>query len=588
MARRFRKLKGTIANLRIHNKLMIGFAVLIILPLFSLTALIVVRTGDLIRKETKENMEFAAYQTATNVDLFLGNIKDLVFSLQSDEMIQTLLTEIEVKGRLDTFETVSYRRSLTNALFRSTFTDEVEYVRVTANQGLFAQLDKADFMESSTNFDITKMNQGLGGVVWFDYHPSTDTVLLAAVINSILTQKPLGYVVMHMRQPPLRNLFSQTVFQENGDLYIIDRNNRIISYNKAITSASIPERYATQMDQDAKQGFYEQDGHFVVYHRLENAPWYVVARASTHEIEQPLAKLYTTIIIVVLLIAGTSMFLAILFSRTISSPIRRLTRVMKRFSEGDLDIRSDMHSTNEVGQLSASFNDMVQNINILIQKNLSETLSKQQAELKSLRMQVNPHFIYNTLETINWMARSKEVPDIGEVAKSLGDLLRKTISGSDFITIESEMGAVRNYMTIQQYRYGDMLHATMEVAPEIHPLLIPKMILQPIIENAIMHGMENAASGLEIWIAGRLEAGDIMISIRDNGVGIENDRLQQIMNEEYDFDEDQHTHIGIRNVDTRLKMHYGEKYGLHIVSEPGVGTEVILRLPGQTQPPENS
>ena len=191
--------------------------------------------------------------------------------------------------------------------------------------------------------------------MWFDYHKSTDTVLLAAVINSILTQKPLGYVVMHMRQPPLRNLFSQTVFKENGDLFIIDRNNRIISYNKTIASASIPERYTAQMDRDAQQGFYEQDGHFIVYHRLENAPWYVVARASTQEIERPLDNLYTTIIVVVLFIAATSMFLAILFSRTISSPIRKLTRVMKRFSEGDLDIQSEMHSTNEIGQLSASF-----------------------------------------------------------------------------------------------------------------------------------------------------------------------------------------------------------------------------------------
>jgi len=257
--------------------------------------------------------------------------------------------------------------------------------------------------------------------------------------------------------------------------------------------------------------------------------------------------------------------------------------------------------------LSEHFNKMVLQVQKLIQEVYQEQYLKQKAELKSLRAQINPHFLYNTLESINWMARIRNVPEIGDMVKALGDLMRASISGDDFVTLHDEVTNITNYLKIQKFRYGDRLEVSIGISPETGKIIVPKLILQPIVENSIVHGLEEKLEDGHIEISSTLENGDVIIIIRDDGVGMEKekaDHLNRLFSEyqpgpavsaasakvdirkDIGSRDDMHTHIGLINVDRRIKMYYGAGYGLSVSSVKGEGTCVRAVLPARTSAPE--
>jgi len=218
---------------------------------------------------------------------------------------------------------------------------------------------------------------------------------------------------------------------------------------------------------------------------------------------------------------------------------------------------------------------MAENINQLIGTVYQEQLMKREAELKSLRMQINPHFLYNTLETINWMARTGGNVDVGIMAKSLGDLMRATIDGRDTVRLCEEIASLNHYLLIQKYRYGDKFDVVLEIPKNTAKLYVPKLILQPLVENAIYHGVEPAFSHGEIRVDASLELAGLCIVVSDTGVGMGNEMIDQIMH----GNDDGESSIGLRNVIKRIRTLYGEPYGLTITSEIGEGTAIRILLP---------
>src|SRR5690606_4767800 len=223
-----------------------------------------------------------------------------------------------------------------------------------------------------------------------------------------------------------------------------------------------------------------------------------------------------------------SLLLSLRISDSISRPLRNLSEMMRKVGKGNFDVSIPSYSNDEVGVLSEHFNKMVSQVQKLIQEVYQEQYLKQKAELKSLRAQINPHFLYNTLESINWMARIRNVPEIGDMVKALGDLMRASISGDDFITLNDAITNITNYLKIQTFRYGDRLGVCIDISPDIGRIVVPKLILQPIVENSIVHGLEEKLEDGHIDISGMLENGDVVISIRDDGVGMEKEKEEHL------------------------------------------------------------
>ena len=232
----------------------------------------------------------------------------------------------------------------------------------------------------------------------------------------------------------------------------------------------------------------------------------------------------------------------------------------------------------EIGILEDSFNIMRNNIKMLMQDNTDKERKKRDAELKSLQAQISPHFLFNTLNAVRWAALNNNTKKAADMVLALSNLLRMTVvKGDELITVEQELENLKNYSAIFQMRHAIEFELISNMDEEIKKYRIPKLLLQPLVENAIIHGFEGITSGGVIEISGVREEGCILICVKDNGIGMDTEALP----EEEDKTRPRFSGIGINNVDERIKLYYGEKFGLRISGRKGEGTTAEIRLPLQ-------
>ncbi|WP_207659277.1 cache domain-containing sensor histidine kinase [Anaerobacterium chartisolvens] len=548
--------------------------------------------GDVVERETRNYVEDILLQTGKNIEMSLKNISDIVFYLQINSVLQTSITH--AKDNEEGLKEIQTRENIQNTIYHSVlYNDEIEAVELISDSGKVFEINKTLEEHFLNRTGKKEIYEAKGSKLWVATDPETRTFAISAAVNSLRTQKPLGYINFYVKESYINNIFSQMEFLNSGEMFIMNRDGIIISHNdKSLLNTKIKQEYTKEIFNGNNRGFFSRkinnEESYVAYLYLEEQSWYIVSIIPAIKYSQTLLLVRFAIIIIGLCVVIIAIFAAIFITNRISRPIKKLKVAMKQFGEGDMSVNCSVESQDEIGQLSRDFNKMVQNINELIRRVYDETLLKQQAELKSLRMQINPHFFYNTLETINWMARINGVTEIGVVAKAMGELMRLTIGGSDFIKICDELKSVSNYISIQKYRYDDKLSVSMDIDEELYELYIPKLILQPIIENSIVHGILNKASGGHIEIRGSLISDIVEFTVSDDGAGIHPDRMKEILENNFATLEDEHTHVGVNNVDRRLKIYYGEKYGVQIESKLGIGTKVTIRFPGLKFSPDDN
>ena len=265
---------------------------------------------------------------------------------------------------------------------------------------------------------------------------------------------------------------------------------------------------------------------------------------------------------------------------SITRPIRKLSEVTDQVAKGDLTVRSDVRSGAEVSVLSDSLNTMIDKIDELLEQVKKEQIRLRKAEFELLQSQINPHFLYNTLDAIVWLAEAGEQKKVVSMVGSLSDFFRTSLNqGKDIITIKEELQHSRSYLEIQQMRYQDILNYEIYVPEELHRYLIPKITIQPLVENALYHGIKNKRGPGRIVISGRKEEDFLILQIEDNGIGMRKERLDQVkegMNQKIPTEKDIY---GLYNVNERIRLNFGEKYGLSIESTYGEGTVVSIILP---------
>lgn len=275
-------------------------------------------------------------------------------------------------------------------------------------------------------------------------------------------------------------------------------------------------------------------------------------------------------------------------SRTVTRPILYLQNLTERVAGGDLEVRSELETGAEVKKLSDSLNMMIEQISTLIERNRLKQIRLREAELEVLQTQINPHFLYNTLDTIVWLAEAGKQQEVVQMVENLSDFFRATLNnGNDVTLVENESIHVESYLKIQQVRYQDILSYQISLPEEIRKYRIPKITLQPLVENALYHGIKNKRGQGMIEIGGREEEERIVLFVRDNGMGMTAERLKQIRNALLPEAKRGSDSYGLYNVNERLRLKFGMAYHLHIESKYGEGTIVEVYLP-KTVPEEIS
>ncbi len=361
---------------------------------------------------------------------------------------------------------------------------------------------------------------------------------------------------------------------------IVDQNGDIISTNKNVSHTWLDE-IEDRFDQGIRKFelHWDHKDYYVCGQYNGVTGWKTFSIVSLNDFFPQAKELQRAVFTMVVGAVLLAAILILLISYTFTRPIAKLTAAMKEVEEGNFNIRVVHHSRDEMGRLTDSFNFMTGKINHLVKEVYQEKLAQKNAELEALQAQINPHFLYNTLDSINWMLIEIGAMDLSDVIVSLGDILKYSIHGSDvLVPLEEEIRYIESYLCIQKNRLEERLTATIQVQEEARACMVPKLILQPVVENAILHGVEPQKAGGEIRVEARLTGGDLLVTVSDCGEGMDEeelDRCRSVISAE-DPGTDS---IGMRNVNRRIRLHYGEEYGLSVESRKHQGTVITLRMP---------
>ena len=287
----------------------------------------------------------------------------------------------------------------------------------------------------------------------------------------------------------------------------------------------------------------------------------------------------------ILIVLGVSVLFTLLLrhsariSRSIAEPIENLNNRVQEIGGGDLSVKEPVESqVYEVSALSEGVEQMVEKMGNLMKESTDRQESLRQAELALLQAQINPHFLYNTLDTIIWLIEAGKTEEAEEMVTDLSSFFRHSLSnGEDVVTLDDEEKQVRSYLQIQQFRYKDIMDYSIDIDPAIKATRLPKLTIQPLVENALYHGVKLKRAKGFITVNGKADGDDIVITVSDTGAGMTKERLEELR---AGLTNRERVGFGLSTVDERLKLFFGEKYGLSIESTEGEGTDVTVRIPG--------
>ncbi|OAS20476.1 sensor histidine kinase [Paenibacillus oryzisoli] len=310
--------------------------------------------------------------------------------------------------------------------------------------------------------------------------------------------------------------------------------------------------------------------------------WTILTIIPEHELFRQINQAGKVTMFITLLAVVGSFFFLFIISRQIVNPIKALINTIKKFEKGNFGVKVQDNRGDEIGALGASFNRMTDRIQELIQEVYVDKLHKKELQLQSLQNQINPHFLYNTIESIRMMAEINHDDEASRMAVALGGILRYGISDPlSKVQLREEIHYLKEYALLQQVRYDDLFQIVIDVEEEIEEVPIPKMVLQPLVENSINHGLKYTPHGGLITVSVRKLGNDVLCEVTDNGCGISADKLKQMMDDLNGMN-DAHGSIGLKNVHQRIGLHYGVGYGLQIRSVEQVQTTVFFQIPTET------
>ena len=379
---------------------------------------------------------------------------------------------------------------------------------------------------------------------------------------------------------------SSLLWQMGGRYYSINSN--------ILTEEPLSDIPADRLDVDMLDDSTEvysiaagHDAQLVVRYPIGVHDLYLIEIIPNGPLQRQIPYLSDSLVISLLAILVLGLLLAFLLHRMITPPITALQNRITKISSGDFSFDPAIEWNNELGDIGRGINSMSASVTALMDHRLEDEKQKQDLEYRMLQNQINPHFIYNTLNSIKWMATIQHAPGIAEMVTALSRLLKSVSKSNErLVPLYEEFALLNDYFTIQQYRYGGTITLDVSYIEDEklnHSCLIPRFTLQPLVENAIFHGIEPKGSAGEVTLRVERDTanGDVLIRLTDDGIGMTAEQAAKALQEPGPEEAAaKYRHVGMWNVHKRLQYSFGEAYGLSIESEPGVGTTVTVRLPG--------
>jgi len=383
----------------------------------------------------------------------------------------------------------------------------------------------------------------------------------------------LGYIVISMVEEHFDLLF-EDLYLSTNDVLLLDALWHTVYHTQPSQADAIATALRTQL---LEGKFLTGTGGEYYFHTASHE-----RTGFTLILQQP--KTFTSPVIqTIYTVSGLMSFLCLLLclwcawvlSHHLSEPVKQLDAAMAQVEQGNYDIHMTTDREDELGRLTTRFNHMTDEYRANLLRSIQRQKELNDTQLRMMQAQLNPHFLYNTLDSMKWLGVTHQVPQVATLATDLATILRAGISGSEFITLDDELELIDRYLDIQSIRFEDRFTCEIDIAEHFRNCLVPKLLLQPLVENAIIHGIATQEDGyIKLWA--EEQDGDLILSVSDNGCGIPQDMLARLNSSQKQMPDG---HLGLFNVSTIIRLHFGARYGLSAQSQPGEGSCVQLRLP---------
>lgn len=580
----------------IKTRLMILFIITSIIPIIVVEFFSFVN----ISRTLRENMQIMSHsnlgQLDNNLNLGLESYEDLLYQIYTDDDMVKWVGNLD--NDIDEAVTVNQMRRLFSALLYSK-----EYIRaisVITPKGevvTYEQMTPATYRSSwLEGFEMGQ--EGLYRDVIKDYdmhvYPTeygtnfaNKDYYLLHIAHRIIDYKNLdkecGIAILSIDEELLQSICNRSERDGKVFNFIVDGNGRIITFGDE------PYRIGDVVTDVNKGDAVKGEDYELYYKKATGLPssafgiyilhddeldWDIVNVADMSSLSASLTRQLFLMLIVGIAVIAIVLFLSTKMSKDLIRSVRQIVKGMEQTQDGDLSVRiyKDTHMPLEIESIADGFNDTLEKLNEAITR-------QQEAQIVALEAQINPHFLYNTLDTINWMAIDRDEYDISNAISSLATILRYAIVNSNAeVSIREESEWIKKYIYLQQYRVKNRFSCSINVAPDTMDAGIHKLLLQPFVENAIVHGFEKDIQDAELVINIEKKDENVEIRIEDNGAGMEDELMEKINNGIYE-DTGSKSSIGLKNAATRLKMYYGKVGSLRIERAKPEGTRVIIRIP---------
>lgn len=389
----------------------------------------------------------------------------------------------------------------------------------------------------------------------------------------------IGYLMVNIEERTIFYQYLDGLYEhQSSKAMILNKNHEIISSKYAEEMGSIYQN--SDLEREKKNGVHNSNDKLVisVSYKAVFSGYHFLVTTQKNEILSDLNQLRYFLGALLALFLGASLIPAYVITRKMYKPLNNLTRTMGHISDGELDERVRVTTKDEIGELSQNFNHMLDHINQLIRQLLKEEMLKKDAELEALQYQITPHFMYNTLNSIKYAALIKGEEEIGNMIGDFVELLQASINKKGtFITVSDELHILEHYIRLQEIRYEGKFAANYRISPEARGCFVPRLILQPLVENALLHGLDMKNGDSSIRILGEVRSETLYLSVEDNGRGMSQDQIEKILTNKAKKTNGL-SGIGVANVRERLELYYGEKGGISYESG-SQGTKVSIWLP---------
>lgn len=571
-------------NIKIRERLIIvNISIVLLITVISVPAFFYVARAydEMLNDASSKYLEQSTYR----LDDEIRKLETYSYNLLADKDTQRVMYNIKTAPTTYAqnkqiellFESISFYTAADYNISCSYFID-------TKGEYFFDGINPISIDENVLRLITEKSNEAKGEFVILDNTAERGYIYGARLVRQIedLTLDSLGIIAFRLELDYVVKAYLEQTDFFDSELFIFSPEANLLYKGNDVDVQPIRE-FITGNTKGYTIVQVEDDRYFCSFTTSEYTGWKYVNLVSYDEAFERRGVLRNIIFLAV----GMTFIIAVYFSinaaSNITKPIQALTNRMKKVESGNFtsdpipfeyEKRGD-----EVGLLYKDFEIMIQRINTLIEEDYKKQIIIKDTSLKALQSQINPHFLYNTLESINWLAKVNDEVEISTMTESLGKLMRNAVDTKNMmITIDEELELLGSYIKIQKVRFEERLIFTNHIGVKFRGYKIPKLTFQPIVENAINYGLENMLEPCRITIEADDDGKSTVIIISDNGPGMSQEMVQ-LINSNSDFESKRGTGIGIMNINRRLKMVFGESYGLSVESEIGIGTKVYIRIP---------